>query len=225
MCGRFVLYTDLERLLQRFMIDFSSIQQLQPRYNIAPGQPVLALIHDGKQSRLGHLKWGLIPFWNKDPKPKHTPINARVETLTEKPSFKHLLNKKRCLILADGFYEWQRTSTGTKQPYYIYRGGKEPFAMAGLWDSWRDHEGSYYYTCTIITTEAHPDLKHLHDRMPVIMKAGSEQDWINPHSPSHEEVLHILEAQGQAQLSLFPVSNEVNTFRSDGEQLIQPIIN
>ena len=152
MCGRFTLTADLTLLAERFHFDPTGLS-FTPSYNIAPGQQILTVLNDGTQNRAGYLRWGLVPSWAKDPSSGHRMINARVETVAEKPSFRQALQRRRCLVLADGFFEW-RQRDATKTPMYIALHGRLPFAFAGLWDTWRDATGTPLSTCTILTTTA-----------------------------------------------------------------------
>jgi putative SOS response-associated peptidase YedK len=180
MCGRYSLYADYRTLLERFAIEETAVEESDyaASYNIAPSQEVLAVVNDGTKNRLGFLKWGLIPPWAKDEKMGYKMINARAETAAEKPSFRHAFKKKRCIILADSFYEWRRTDEG-KIPMLVKMKRGEPFAFAGLWESWKSPEGKVVNTCTILTTEANELMGTIHDRMPVVLsKKEKRYGWI-----------------------------------------------
>lgn len=167
MCGRFAQYSGLDSLKKSFQLDEITCD-VTPSYNIAPLQPILAVIrHDG--NRLGRLHWGLVPSWAKDRTMAAKLINARAETLADKPSFRSAFKRCRCLILADGFYEWKADGP-QKQPWYFTLSSGGPFAFAGLWDTWKGKEDAVYHSCTIITTAADESVRQVHHRMPVILR-------------------------------------------------------
>ncbi len=165
MCGRFTLTTNIATIAQAFQVE--PTLQTAPRYNVAPTQEVVTVMRD-ETKHLALLRWGLIPSWAKDESIGNKMINARAETLAEKPSFKRLLTSKRCLIVADGFYEWKKEAGG-KTPMYFTLKDKEPFAFAGLWDTWHSPNGEQIRTCTLITTQPNDLVSPVHDRMPVIL--------------------------------------------------------
>ncbi|MBI4504596.1 MAG: SOS response-associated peptidase, partial [Chloroflexi bacterium] len=160
----------------------------RPRYNIAPSQPVLTIVADGAEV----MRWGLIPGWAKDPSIGDRMINARAETVAEKPSFRHALRRKRCVVLADGFYEWRKDATGRKLPFCIALEDEAPFAFAGLWDAWRDLEGQVIRSCTIITTTPNALMASIHDRMPVILLPEAEALWLDQRVDDPARVLPLL---------------------------------
>ncbi len=208
MCGRFALYSSLAEIKKFFRIDAAEAE-LTASYNIAPTHEVLAIIsYEGR--RLEKLHWGLVPFWAKDLSGAGKLINARVETLTEKQSFKQLLKRRRCAILADGFYEWKKAEK-FKQPYYLAPAAGSPFAFAGLWDSWKSVTGAEYHSCTIITTEACPQLREIHDRMPVILRRDSVDAWLDAEKPDTAALGTILTAGHERDFSIRPVSLFVNS--------------
>ncbi|HYE74962.1 MAG TPA: SOS response-associated peptidase, partial [Blastocatellia bacterium] len=177
MCGRFTLHHTEDEIIERFAI--AEVEtDIGPRYNIAPSQNIAAII-EHEHCTLKAFKWGLVPSWAKDPTIGHRMINARAETLAEKPSYKQALAKRRCLIPADGFYEWKKAKGGN-QPYHIRRRDGELFAFAGLWETWKDENGEKLETCTIITTEPNELMSTIHDRMPVILKPEHEELWLDP---------------------------------------------
>src|SRR5690625_683611 len=182
MCGRYTLLADELKIRNRFGL-MEEIIDYMPSYNIAPGQNVLAVIFDGKERRAGYLKWGLVPFWAKDEKIGYKLINARSETIHEKPSFKHLLLRKRCLIIADSFYEWKKTDN-QKIPQRIQLEERELFAFAGLWEKW-EKDGKKLFTCTMLTKDANTFMKDIHHRMPIILPKEHESTWL------HEKFNHI----------------------------------
>lgn len=172
MCGRFTLTSPVERLAKQFELT-GDLPDLSPSYNIAPTQKIAAVAENSEGERkLGRLQWGLVPRWSKDPEIGSKMINARAETVAEKNSFKSAFKKRRCLIPADGFYEWARTETGSgpKQPYYIRLETGTPYAFAGLWETWEGEDGRKIHSTTIITTEANEFMSGIHHRMPVIVR-------------------------------------------------------
>ncbi|SEA17529.1 Putative SOS response-associated peptidase YedK [Thalassobacillus cyri] len=220
MCGRYTLLAEEVEILKEFGLDHK-IPNYEPRYNIAPGQKVLAIIHDGKEKRAGFLKWGLVPFWAKDPKIGYKVINARSETAHEKPSFKQLMAKRRCLIVADSFYEWQRTDEG-KQAKRISPKDRKLFAFAGLWDKWGKDEEDMF-TCTILTKEANEFMSPIHDRMPVILPHEKQEEWIEPVKWGADEAAGFISQLKTDELDAYDVSDIVNSPKNDDPECIKPI--
>lgn len=224
MCGRFTLYHPFELLLERFQISYYQEElplDFTPRYNIAPTQPVIAAVHDGEKVRAGFMRWGLIPSWSKDSSIGSKMINARAETLQQKPSFKNLISRRRCIILASGFYEWKKLDASQKQPVYIHLDKHLPFAVAGLWDRWRDEQGNSFTTCTIITTQPNEMMADIHDRMPVILSPENELKWLHPQQDWN--TLADLLKPYPAKMDYYPVMPTVNSPRYDHAELIQPL--
>ena len=225
MCGRFTLTVDPAELQDTFG-DFIFPTQFTPRYNIAPMQPILAIPNDAKNTADFFL-WGLIPSWSKDQGIANKLINARGETIAEKPSFRGSFKYKRCLILADGFYEW-KTQTGagakTKTPYFIHMKDCQPFAFAGLWDEWHSPDGGTLRTCTIITTEPNELMSTLHNRMPVILDKNNYADWLDPapHAKRPEGLLPLIRPFPADRMSAYPVSRLVNAPGNDRPECIVP---
>ena len=181
MCGRFTLFHNLESIAQAFNVPVPHSMQITPRYNIAPTQDIITILNDHDSPHLALLRWGLIPSWAKDESIGNRMINARAETLAEKPSFKRLLHRKRCLIVADGFYEWrQEPGSKVKTPMYITMKDQQPFAFAGLWDTWKGGPDSEpLQTCTIITTQPNTLMASIHDRMPAILGEEAHEEWLD----------------------------------------------
>jgi putative SOS response-associated peptidase YedK len=194
---------------------------LAPRYNIAPTQSVIVVGDDGKRY-LKPMRWGLIPSWAKDPSIGNRMINARAETLAEKPAFRAALKKRRCIIPADGFFEWQKLGK-VKQPVHIVLKSREPFGFAGLWENWKSPEGEEILSCTIITTEANELLEAVHDRMPVILTRNTEAAWLDPKIQEPEKLLPLLKQFSADQMEYYPVSREVNSPAVDKRSNIEPI--
>ncbi|ARI78379.1 SOS response-associated peptidase [Halobacillus mangrovi] len=220
MCGRFTLFADEKEIIEEFDLDHP-IQNYEPRYNIAPGQKVLAVIHDGEKKRAGYMYWGLVPSWAKDPKIGYKMINARSETAHEKPSFKNLMSKKRCLIVADSFYEWRKTDSG-KQPLRISLENRRLFAFAGLWDQWKKDEEERF-TCTILTQEANTFMEEIHHRMPVILPKSQQEHWIEPVKWKPEQAHDFVHQLSMEDLEAYEVSEYVNTAKNEGPTCIKPI--
>ncbi|MDO7487186.1 SOS response-associated peptidase [Peribacillus sp. NPDC096448] len=222
MCGRFTLFTDIEEIKERFDIQGSFDEEYQFSYNIAPSQSVLSVINDGERNRLGYLRWGLIPFWAKDVKVGYKMINARAETIAEKASFRNAYEKKRCLIIADSFYEWKKTPE-RKIPMRIKLKNHAPFGMAGLWESWKSPEGISIYSCSVITTVPNELMTSIHDRMPVILKPEDEKDWLNPSINDPAYLQQYLKSFDSEQMEAFEVSTDVNSTKNNSPNLIQQI--
>jgi putative SOS response-associated peptidase YedK len=219
MCGRYTLVTPVERLAEEFGFDTSSMD-LPPNYNVAPSQGVAAVLQKGGERRLELLRWGLIPSWADDPQIGSRMINARAETAPEKPSFRRAFRERRCLIPADGFYEWKRTN-GAKQPYYIRMKEGRPFAFAGLWEGWRDDGSPEIRSCTILTTRPNALAGEIHDRMPVILPAGSYDAWLDPEAEK-EELVALLAAYPEDEMEAYPVSRLVNSPSNNDPRCVEP---
>lgn len=222
MCGRFTLTAEISALQESFPW-LNIPPEIAPRYNIAPTQAVAVVANDGK-NRLDFYNWGLIPSWAKDPEIGNRMINARAETLAEKPSFKAAFRRRRCLILADGFYEWQKQeSSKAKIPMYIRLASHESFAFAGLWELWNSKDGSQILSCTIITTEPNELMQSIHNRMPVILPAEAYPTWLEPGEQSLEGLTPLLKPYPAEQMVAYPVSTLVNSPANDLPQVIIPV--
>lgn len=221
MCGRFTLTVDPSEMEDTFD-KFSFPKKFAPRYNIAPSQPVLAIPNDAK-NKADFFVWGLIPSWSKDPSIGNKLINARGETIAEKPSFRGGFKYKRCLIPADGFYEWKAQSGAkTKIPYFIHMKNSKPFAFAGLWDEWQSPDGGAVRTCTIITTEPNELMSALHNRMPVILNSDDFDQWLDPAPQTPDHLLHLIKPFPADKMSAYPVSTLVNKPDNDRPECIVP---
>ncbi|TYO74083.1 SOS response-associated peptidase [Rossellomorea marisflavi] len=219
MCGRFSLIESVHELQQQFEFDLSA--DLQPRFNIAPSQEVFSIISDGKKRRGGMLRWGLVPHWAKEAKIGYKMINARAEGINEKPSFREPFRKKRCLIIADGFYEWKKVDD-RKQPYrFVMKDGK-PFAFAGLWETWRKGDAPLH-TCTIITTTPNALTEDVHDRMPVILKRTDYARWLDPSNQAVDELKSLLVPYPAEEMELYAVSELVNSPKNDVADVLSPL--
>lgn len=223
MCGRYTLSTVDSNILQvEFGLE-TAPKNLMPRYNIAPSQPVPVVVADETGVRhLDAFHWGLIPVWAKDPKIGYKMINARAETLAEKSSFKVSFRRHRCLILTDGFYEWQKTADG-KQPVFIHRKDRRVFAFAGLFSRWMSPGGDEVLSCTIITTQPNTLLAPVHNRMPVILPPDARQAWLSPTEQSPAQLQQLLVPYPSAELDFYPVSKYVNYPSNDSPTCIEPL--
>lgn len=215
MCGRFAFYSPSEAVAALFGVTASV--EVEPRYNIAPTQFIAAIREDAdKERELVMLRWGLVPFWAEEPSIGNRMINARAETVAEKPSYRTAFRHRRCLVLADGFYEWRRMGD-MKAPYFISLANGEPFTLAGLWESWNDKEsGESLQTTTLITTDANEFMRPLHHRMPVIVQADAADEWLT--GSDQESLQHVLERTPS--LQAWPVDRRVNNARNEDEKLI-----
>lgn len=226
MCGRFTLHASPEQIAEQFGV--AEPEVLADRYNIAPTQPVgiVRLDRSAKGREWALVHWGLIPSWAKDPGMGARMINARGETLAEKPSFRAALRRRRCLVPADGFYEWKRTGS-SKQPYYIRLRNHEPFAFAGLWEIWTAPDGSEVESCTVITTGPNELMADLHDRMPVILMPEDYEQWLgtgkDADSKEVEQLQHLIRPCGAERMEAYPVSTRVNSPAHEGAELITPL--
>ena len=217
MCGRYNLISNLTVLGDRFEFDATQLT-LEPAYNVAPTQNVLTVV-GGESRRAGFMRWGLIPFWAKDRSIGSRMINARAETVADKPSFRAAFRRRRCLVLADGFYEWQRTGS-RKRPMRIALRSREPFAFAGIWSMWKDPEGNSIPTCAIITTSANELLRPIHHRMPVILPREMEGCWLDRSIQDTTELRGVLTAYPDHAMGTYEVSTLVNSVANDGPDLI-----
>lgn len=220
MCGRYSLFADLSKLEERFGEATFEEEDYEARYNIAPSQHILTVINDGSKNRLGYLKWGLVPPWAKDAKIGFKMINARSETAHEKPSFRESFKKKRCLVLADSFFEWKRTDQD-KVPMLIRLKSGEPFAMAGLWETWKSQTGEPIHTCTILTTEPNELMSGIHDRMPVILNREDERSWLDPVIQDVSQLQRVLKPFDDNMLEAYEVSQMVNSPKNNSPEVIE----
>lgn len=223
MCGRFAFYSPHEAVVRLFGLP-QDTPAVDPRYNIAPTQFVAAVRApgDGGARALAMLYWGLVPGWAKEKSIGARLINARAETLREKPSFRGAYQRRRCLVLADGYYEWQRAAAG-KQPHYIRLVSGEPFAMAALWERWRDPAGGEPLdSCALVTTTPVASIAHIHDRMPVILPPGAHDEWLDPKVTDVAGLDRLLVPFTAATLEARPVGRAVNDARNQGPRLIEP---
>lgn len=220
MCGRFSFTQPEEVVAEAFQL--SSVPTLSPRYNIAPTQSVPTILPDSENGnrQIKMLRWGLIPSWAKDMKMGAKLINARAETVAEKPAFRSAFKQRRCLVLADGFYEWQQQD-GKKQPIYFQLQDGKPFAFAGLWERWEKGEGEPIESCTILTTEANELMRPFHDRMPVILERENYDRWLDPELQKPETLTSLLQPYQSEAMTFYPVSTKVNNAKVDRADCIE----
>ena len=252
MCGRYASSRRPEDLVEEFEIDESEVKEtLAPDYNVAPTKEVYAVLERaprsaGKQDKkdeeprptqrqLRVLRWGLVPSWAKDPSIGNRMINARMETVAEKPAYKKAFAVRRCLLPADGYYEWyateQKTKAGKplKQPFFIHPADGMVMAMAGLYEIWRDPTRSeddpdrFRWTCTVLTTSAEDDLGHIHDRMPLLVEKERYGAWLDPTVSTPDDLLSLLVPAAPGRLQAYPVTTEVNNVKNNGPSLLEPL--
>ena len=223
MCGRFVGFSTFEILQAHFPIDVADVQ-VTTNYNVAPTQEILAISRQEGENHLLNYHWGLVPFWAKDLSIGNKLINARSETVVTKPSFRNAFKNRRCLIPSNGFYEW-KDSKGQKQPMFLTLPNGNPFAFAGLWETW-DNKGKEkipYRSCTILTREASESVRPIHHRMPVILKPEVFDTWLDPENQDSNVLLEIIQSQIYTELSSIPVSKQVNSAKNNRPENIQAI--
>jgi putative SOS response-associated peptidase YedK len=244
MCGRYASSRRPEDLVEEFEIDKNEVKEtLTPDYNVAPTKPVYAVVErppskeDERpvQRQLRVLTWGLVPFWAKDPSIGNKMINARMETVDQKPAFRKAFASRRCLLPADGYYEWyptkQKTRSGRplKQPFYIHRRDGEVLAMAGVYEIWRDPTRAdddperFRWTCTVLTTTAEDELGRIHDRMPLLVEKDRYAAWLDPTVSAAADLKALLVPAAPGLLEAYPVSTEVNSVKNNGPQLLEPL--
>lgn len=221
MCGRYTLTAPKDSIADAF--DLSSLPELHPRYNIAPTQEV-AVVRRGPngEREMALLHWGLIPFWAKDPSIGNRMINARAETVAEKPSFRNAYKKRRCLVVADGFYEWKKEASGPKQPFYVRLKEGEVFAFAGLWEKW-DKEEEAIESCTLLTTSPNTLMAEFHHRMPVILHPDDYDTWLDPELKGGERLEGLLQPYEPEAMEAYPVSRMVNSPANDAPGCIESV--
>jgi putative SOS response-associated peptidase YedK len=252
MCGRYAASRDKATLIEEFDVAKAPTRDLAADYNVAPTKEVYAVVdrqhtedHDrltqsGIERELAIVKWGLVPSWAKDPKIGSRMINARVETLTEKPSYRRAVSRRRCLLPADGYFEWYtsgdpngpRAVTGRpkKQPFFIHPADGSVLAMAGLYEFWRDPSiadgdpAAWLWTVTVITTSAPDDLGRIHDRMPMCVRPQQWSEWLNPQQQDGAEAIGLLTPAAPGWLRADPVSTDVNNVRNNGPELVEPVV-
>jgi len=232
MCGRYTLSSPVEVIADLFEITFPGhgteqleLPEIHPRYNLAPTQeaPIALVREPGAPRTLESLRWGLIPYWAKEASIGNRMINARAESVADKPAYRFSFKKKRCLVPTDGFYEWKKEGKA-KQPYLIRRRDHQPFAFAGLWSSWRNPEGGLVETFTILTTDANGDVRELHDRMPVVVAREDFGLWLDPKVDDAERLQALLKPAPEGNLELVRVSRAVNSPAHDAADCVEALV-
>lgn len=247
MCGRYAASRDKATLVDEFQIVKAPERDLAPDYNVAPTKEVYAVVdreqrdapQEGPERELAIVRWGLVPSWAKDPKIGSRMINARVETLTEKPAYRRAVARRRCLLPADGYYEWytpsdpqaprSRSGAPVKQPFFIHPADGSVLAMAGLYEFWRDPEApaddpaAWLWTVTVITTSAVDELGRIHDRMPMCVQPDSWREWLDPANQDGAQAVSLLRPAAPGWLTAEPVSTLVNNVRNNGPELLAPV--
>jgi putative SOS response-associated peptidase YedK len=226
MCGRFVSSSPPDELAKYFDVEQVAEKVLEPSFNVAPSNDVYVVLEQGGTRKLDAFHWGLIPFWAKDVKTGLKMINARAETVTSSGAYKHAFKKRRCIIPADGFYEWQKLAgRKAKQPMFIHRADGEPIAFAGLWELWRppdakDDDDAIIRSCTIITGEPNDKVRPIHDRMPVMLPPNAWEQWLDPDNDDVESLSTLLVPAPSELLEVWAVSTAVNNVGSKGAELL-----
>jgi putative SOS response-associated peptidase YedK len=222
-CGRYTLaYEDFSFMLEYYGLTPTTEFSYSPRYNIAPGQAVPAVVHDGQHKRIGLLRWGLVPAWAESQNIGFKTINARAETLTQRPTFRKLVERKRCLLPADGFYEWKKTD-GRKQPMRIVLKSRSLFSFAGLYDTWISPAGEKLSTCTIITVKPNDLMASIHNRMPAILRREDEDAWVDRSVRNSGDITNLLSPYAAEEMTAYPVQALVGNVHNDGPECIQEV--
>ena len=223
MCGRYQLKTESGRLAELFhALHVEGADLLVPRYNIAPGTPVLIVRDTPTGRRIEHVRWGLVPGWADDPKIGYRMINARSETAASKPGFRGAMKYRRCIVPVSGLYEWKKIDNRTKLPHHITVEGTDVFGLAGLWESWQDPAGNELDTCTILTCAPNEMMADLHDRMPVILDPNQYDAWLDPDQQDAQAASRLLKPYAADKMAAWPVSTYVNKAGNEGPRCIEP---
>lgn len=222
MCGRYTLHQDSENLATRYKLS-SKPESIRDNFNVAPAHFMPIIVEEDGKPKLEMMKWGLVPVWAKDPNIGYKMINARSESIFEKPAWRSVILKKRCLIPADGFYEWKKFMTDEKerkQPFYIHPKQEEIFSFAGVWEAWKDSENNIWKTYSIITTEPNKEMSSIHDRMPVILHPEDESSWLESSRVTRDSIEPLLRPLEDGALEMYKVSTDVNTVKNNDEHLL-----
>lgn len=224
MCGRFARRSTQQVLADWFGVDLEDMPWFAPSYNVAPQsvQPVVRWDRDTAHREFALMRWGLVPFWAKDAKMAYSTINARAEEVASKPAYREALKKRRCLVPADAFYEWHRVDAKSKTPFTIALTSGEPYAFAGLWESWRPKDGEPLETFTILTTDPNELMEPIHNRMPVILEPKDYDRWLEPGNPARPPV-DLLRPYPAEQMHAWPVSDRVGNVRNNDLELLEPV--
>ncbi len=225
MCGRYTLLSQADKLKKHYNLA-KLPKDIRQNFNVAPGQ-ILPVVHADEQGKpvLEMMKWGFIPVWAKDPNMGYKLINARDDGIFDKPMWRNVIKKKRCLIPANGFYEWQRpkSTKEQKQPFYIHPKQLDLFSFAGVWETWKDVEGKLWKTYSIITTEPNKEMAKVHNRMPVILHPEDEASWLEPSHTDRSDIEPLLRPWEDNGLEMFEVSRDVNATKNNDKHLIYPL--
>lgn len=224
MCGRYQLKTQAGRLAELFhALHVEGADLIVPRYNIAPGTPVLVVRDTPMGRAIEHVRWGLVPAWAEDPKVGYKMINARSETAVSKPAFKSAMKYRRCIVPCSGFYEWKKIDSRTRLPHHITVEGVDAFGLAGLWERWQDPAGNELETCTILTCGPNEMMADLHERMPVILGPDEYDSWLDPDQQDADAAARLLRPYPAGQMAAWPVSTYVNKAGNEGQRCIEPV--
>jgi putative SOS response-associated peptidase YedK len=221
MCGRYTLNRRQEEIELAFDVE-KVVAQAVARCNVSPTQSVAVVLDRDDERVLDAFRWGLIPFWTKQVNKSRPMINARAETIAEKPYWKNCIARKRCIVPADGFYEWKKEGK-TKTPMFIHLSDRSIFGFAGLWDEWKSPDGEVIRSCSIITTAANHAIQPVHDRMPVMLRASDIASWLNPSLTKTADVVPLLQARGDEEIGMYAVSTRVNSPAYDGPDVLEPV--
>ena len=220
MCGRFSLHSPAAQISEAFHLPDLAALALKPRYNIAPSRDIAIIRNAGTEPELVMARWGLVPHWSRESRSKYSTINARIESVAEKPTYRTPFRRRRCLIPADGFYEWKQDA-GSKVPHYVRMKDGKVFAFAGLWDRWEGEDGSIE-SCTIIVMPANQVMKPIHERMPAIIAPADYDLWLDPGVTEKKQIMKCLSGAPSSRLTAYPVSTLVNSPKNEDERCIQP---
>lgn len=220
MCGRFTLHTPESRIRAVFGLEHTELLGLRPRYNVAPGQAVPIIRDSVAGGMMSMARWGLVPSWSKEAKTRYSTINARIETVADKPTYRDAFRRRRCLVPADGFYEWS-VIDGVKVPHYIRHTDRDVIAFAGLWDHW-EGDGEGFDSCSIIVMPANEVMGRIHPRMPAILSPEHYAAWLDMHENRKDALMRYLQSARDTGLQYYPVSTRVNSPRHDDAQCMEP---
>ncbi len=227
MCGRYTLHQKGDNLAKRYGLS-STPDSIRDNFNVAPGHFMPVVVEEDGKPKLEMMKWGLVPVWAKDPRIGYKMINARSESIFEKPSWRSVILRKRCLIPADGFYEWKKFKTDEKerkQPFFIHPKQIELFSFAGVWEAWKDSENNIWKTYSIITTEPNKEMSSIHDRMPVILHPEDESSWLESSRVTRDSIEPLLRPLEDNALEMYKVSEDVNTVKNNDKHLLVALEN
>ena len=224
MCGRYVITGSIDDYVEHFAVDVVKTEALAPNYNVAPTDPVYAVAERKGERQLGVFRWGLIPHWAGSAKGAARFINARAETVQTKPAFRDSFRSKRCLVPADGFYEWEKLEDGRKLPHYFFSADRTPVAFAGLWAAWQDPAtGEWVRTCAIVTTDPNRQMRPIHDRMPALLPPQAWDEWLDRDNEDAAALMSLLGPPPEDALDEYAVSTLVNSVKNNLPELVEPL--